>query len=141
MQRTFTTAFLPYLSTGRPAQAPQRTTPRRSGAPAPAFEVAKDLAARDAGQGAGQLDLLAARPRGGWCGTAAAASYFTNKSSSRRLLQPSKAADQDPNDRESIEMRGVSLFRWAGLRGPSFLEKAHTRGTGQHRPAVCTGLV
>jgi len=54
-----------------------------------------------------------------------AASYFTNKSSSGAIAAFTKAADQDPNDRESIEMRGVSLL--SPGRAPEalpFLEKA-----------------
>lgn len=116
MQRTFTTAFLAVLlALAAPAQAPQNdTTPAgEAAAPAPTpFEVAKDLAAKGRlDKALAQLDLLAAKtPEEAGVERLRGIILYQQEQLPEAIAAFTKAADQDPNDRESIEMRGVSLF-------------------------------
>jgi tetratricopeptide (TPR) repeat protein len=133
MQRTFTTAFLAVLLVlAASAQAPQNETATTGEATAPAptpFEVARDLAAKGRlDRALAQLDLLAAQiPEQAGVERLRGIILYQQEQLPEAVAAFAKAEDQDPNDLESIEMRGVSLFRLG--RAPEalpFLEKAHT---------------
>ncbi|HUH61440.1 MAG TPA: tetratricopeptide repeat protein [Terracidiphilus sp.] len=92
------------------------------------FQVAEDLAARGRiEQAMAQLDQLAAQtpePKG--VERLRGIIFYQQEKLPEAASAFAKAMEQDPDDRESIEMRGVSLFR---LGRPAealpFLEKAH----------------
>jgi predicted Zn-dependent protease len=132
MPRAFTTAFLAVLlALSAPGQAPQNeTTPAgEAAAPAPTpFEVARDLAARGRlDKALEQLDLLAAQiPEVAGVERLRGIILYQQEQLPEAIAAFTKAADEDPNDRESIEMRGVSLFRLGRCHEAlPFLEKAH----------------
>ena len=132
MQRTFTTAFLAALLTlAAPAQAPQNATPSGDQAAAPAptpFEVAQDLAATGRlDKALAQLNRLAAQtPEPAGVERLRGIIFYQTEQFPEAIEAFTRATAQDPNDRESIEMHGVSLFRIGrSFEALPFLEKAH----------------
>lgn len=132
MQRRFLTAlFLVAFSITVRAQAPQDQSQRNGNGPAPAptsFEVAQDLAARGRlDQAMAQLNLLAARtPEQSGVERLRGIIFYQKEQMQEAIEAFTKASAQDPDDRESLEMLGVSLFRTG--RSPEalpYLEKAH----------------
>jgi tetratricopeptide (TPR) repeat protein len=104
--------------------SPSRTDPT----PATPFEAAQNLAAR------GRLDkamalldqLAAASPEPAGVERLRGIIFYQREDFARAIDAFAKASRQDPADRESVEMRGVSLFRVG--RSPEalpFLEQAH----------------
>ncbi len=104
------------------------TSANESAPPKSPFEIAEDLAARGRlDQAMAQLDQLAAQspePKG--VERLRGIIFYQKEQLADAAAAFAKAMEQDPDDRESTEMRGVSLFR---LGRPSealpFLEKAH----------------
>jgi predicted Zn-dependent protease len=132
MQRTFITALLIALLTlAARAQAPQDATQSgdESQAPPPTpFEVAQDLAARGRlDKALAQLDQLAAQtPEPAGVERLRGMILYQKEQFPAAIEAFTRAGAQDPSDRESIEMHGVSLFRLG--RSPDalpFLERAH----------------
>src|SRR6266568_5712711 len=118
--------FLPIASVE--AQAPQSETPSAS-APAPtvSFETAQELAAKGRlDKAMAQLDQLAAQsPEPAGVERLRAMIFYQREQFLEAIAAFSKAADQDANDRESIEMHGVSLFRLGRIQEAiPLLEKA-----------------
>ncbi len=110
------------------AQAPQSETPSAS-APAPtvSFETAQELAAKGRlDKAMAQLDQLAAQsPEPAGVERLRAMIFYQREQFLEAIAAFSRAADQDVNDRESIEMHGVSLFRLGRIsEAIPFLEKA-----------------
>jgi predicted Zn-dependent protease len=130
MQRTFLTAFLiALLALGACAQTLQ-TRPSSGGDSAEpvTFESARDLAARGRlDKAMAQLDQLAAQtPVPPGVDRLRGIIFYQKEQLPDAIEAFTRAAAQDPNDRESIELHGVSLFRLG--RSPEalpFLEKAH----------------
>ncbi len=108
--------------------AQQTGAPTGSEATAPSFAAAQDLAASGRlDEALEQLNQLAAQsiePAG--VERLRGIIFYQKEQFSDAITAFSKAAAQDPNDRESIEMHGVSLFR-TGHAGEAipYLEKAH----------------
>lgn len=132
MLRTFTAAFLAVLlALTAPAQAPQNDTMSAGepAAPSPTpFEIAKDLAAKGRlDKALVQLDQLAAKtPEEPGVERLRGIILYQQEQLSEAVAAFTKAEAEDPGDRESIEMHGVSLFRLG--RAPEalpFLERAH----------------
>jgi tetratricopeptide (TPR) repeat protein len=132
MYRIFSTGILLFsLNILAGAQASQNVTPVSGDAPANAptpLEVAQDLAARGRlDKALAQLDELAAQsPEPVGVERLKGIILYQKEKLSEAIEAFTKAAAEDPNDRESIEMHGVSLFRLG--RAPEavpFLEKAH----------------
>jgi predicted Zn-dependent protease len=131
MQRILTTAFFIALlihASVTQAQTTQDTTQPNSGAGAlPSFETAQDLAARGRlDKAMAQLDELAKlTPEPDGVERLRGIIFYERERFPEAIDAFTKAATQDANDRESIEMHGVSLFRMG--RTPEaipFLEKA-----------------
>jgi tetratricopeptide (TPR) repeat protein len=137
MRRTFFTAlFLTPLACFCLAHAQQNSSQDSiqpgSGQAAPAktpFEVAQDLAAHGRlDKAMAQLDQLAAQtpePKG--VERLRGLIFYQRDQLSEAVKAFARAMEQDPSDRESAEMRGVSLFRLG--QSPAaipFLEQAHT---------------
>ena len=115
-----------------PAAGQTQTSQSESGSSAetPAaitFETAKELAARGRlDKAMAQLDQLAMQsPEPAGVERLRAIIFYQREQFAEAIEGFSKAMEQDPNDRESIEMRGVSLFRLGRIREAiPFLEKA-----------------
>jgi len=115
-----------------PAAGQTQTSQSESGSSAetPAaitFETAKALAARGRlDKAMAQLDQLATQsPEPAGVERLRAIIFYQREQFAEAIEGFSKAMEQDPNDRESIEMRGVSLFRLGRIREAiPFLEKA-----------------
>jgi tetratricopeptide (TPR) repeat protein len=133
MQRSLLTAFFTaVLTLAAGAQAPQTATQpgQETSAPVPApFEEAQDLAAK------GRLDkamvlldqLAAHTPEQAGVERLRGIIFYQKEQFPEAIEAFAKAAAQDPNDHESIEMRGVSLFRLGRAKEAlPFLERAHT---------------
>ena len=105
-----------------PAAAPGDTTH------APTFETAQDLAGRGRlDQAMALLDQLAAQsPEPSGVERLRGVIFYQREQFSQAVDAFTKAVAQDPADRESMELHGVSLFRM-GHPGDAipFLEKAH----------------
>ncbi|MGA3011178.1 MAG: tetratricopeptide repeat protein [Terracidiphilus sp.] len=133
MPRTFITVFFAVLFVlVAPAQAPQNDTAQAGEAAAPAptpFEIARDLAAKGRlDKALAQLDLLAAKtPEEAGVERLRGIILYQQEQLSEAVAAFTKAEAQDPSDRESIEMHGVSLFRLGrAAEALPFLEKAHS---------------
>src|ERR1035437_1658464 len=133
MPRPLITALLLALLTlGGRAQAPQGGAPAGGDAAASTptlFEVAQDLAARGRlDKAMAQLDQLAAQtPELAGVERLRGIIFYQREQFPDAIAAFSKAEAQDPNDRESAEMQGVSLFRLGRAREAlPLLEKAHT---------------
>jgi predicted Zn-dependent protease len=117
MQRTLITAFfLSLLALSTSAQVPAAPTQSGSDAAEPAptpFETAKSLAERGRLEKAmvllNQLAAQSPEPAGveRWRGII----FYQREQFPEAIEAFTKAVAQDPSDRESIEMHGVSLFR------------------------------
>lgn len=132
MQRTLLTALLlALLPVAASAQSPQNPASSASQPQAPEptpFEVAQNLAARGRlDKAMAQLDQLAAQnPEPAGVERLRGMIFYQREQFSDAIDAFTKAAAQNPNDRESIEMHGVSLFRMG--KSPEalpFLEKAN----------------
>jgi predicted Zn-dependent protease len=115
-------------SAGGHAQAPGDSSGSGAAAPTP-FEAAQDLAGRGRlDKALAQLDQLAAQtPEQPGVERLRGIVLYEKEQLGEAVAAFTKAMEQDPDDRESTEMRGVSLFRLG--RAPEalpFLEKAHT---------------
>jgi tetratricopeptide (TPR) repeat protein len=133
MRRTFIAAiFLALLTLAASAQVPQNATPPNAEPQAPEptpFETAQNLAARGRlDKAMAQLNQLAAQnPEPAGVERLRGAIFYQKEQFPEAVNAFSKAAAQDPNDRESIEMHGVSLFRMGrSNEALPLLEKAHT---------------
>jgi tetratricopeptide (TPR) repeat protein len=116
MQRKLAFSFLiSLLALAVSAQAPQSATPSR-GEPAqpvpPTFEEAQNLAARGRlDKALAMLGQLAARsPEPAGVERLRGNIFYQKQQFPEAIDAFTKAAEQDPNDRESIEMHGVILF-------------------------------
>jgi tetratricopeptide (TPR) repeat protein len=124
MHRLLIPAFLfVFLVTAAHAQS-------GSAAPTPTpFEAAQDLAAKGHLDAAlDQLDSLASlTPEPAGVERLRGIILYQKERLLEAISAFSKASAQDPNDRESMEMQGVSLFRLGRVpEALPFLEKAHT---------------
>jgi tetratricopeptide (TPR) repeat protein len=121
--------FLALLSLVVYAQAPQGSvTAAVEGAQSNTFQTAQDLAARGRlDKAMGLLDQLAAKnaePAG--VERLRGIIFYQKEDFTRAIEAFTKAAQQDPDDHESIEMHGVSLFRTGhSAEALPFLEQAH----------------
>src|SRR4051794_8156388 len=105
-----------------PAPAPAGT------APAPTFETAQDLAGRGRlDQAMATLDQLAAQsPVPAGVERLRGIIFYQREQFAQAIEAFTKAVAQDPGDRESMELHGVSLFRTGHpAEALPFLEKAH----------------
>jgi tetratricopeptide (TPR) repeat protein len=121
-------ALLIFSIGGAWAQAPQSESPSDSNAAPPiSFAKAQDLAAKGRlDKAMAQLDQLAAEsPEPAGVERLRAMIFYQREQFPEAIEAFTKAADQDPNDRQSIEMHGVSLFRLGRIpEAIPFLEKA-----------------
>ncbi len=102
------------------------TTGSEEAAPTP-FEVAQDLAAKGRlDKALAQLDSLAAQvPEPAGVERLRGMIFYQKEQFPEAIAAFAKATAQDPGDRESIEMRGVSLFRLGrAAEALPYLEKA-----------------
>ena len=107
----------------------QQGTPSGNAAGAVSFESAKELA------GKGRLDLAMAQlnelairaPEPAGVERLRGMIFYQRAQFPQAIEAFAKAAEQDPNDHESIEMQGVSLFRLGRIQEAlPLLEKART---------------
>lgn len=127
MRRFVSIGFLAFLLTlsGRAQAGPGVESPAATPTP---FAAAQDLAARGRlDKAMAQLDELAAqRPEPAGVERLRGIIFYQQEKFPEAIAAFAKAATQDPGDRESIEMRGVSLFRLGrAAEALPFLEKAH----------------
>jgi predicted Zn-dependent protease len=110
-------------------QAPASTSANSGDAPAaPTFESAQELAGRGRlDQAMAQLDELSKQtPEPAGVERLRGIILYQRNQFAPAIEAFTKAAEQDGNDRESIEMHGVSLFRLGRVpEAIPFLEKAH----------------
>ena len=132
MQRTRIFAVLfATLSLAAAAQASQNATQSSSDAAQPEptpFQVAEGLAAKGRlDKALAMLDQLAAQtPEPAGVERLRGLIFYQREQFKEAIDAFSKASGQDPNDREAIEMRGVSLFRTGhSPEALPFLEQAH----------------
>jgi predicted Zn-dependent protease len=131
MFRVIAIAFLlPVTLNALPGLLQQSTFPSAdNSAPALTFETAKDLAGRGRLDAAmTQLDQLATQsPEPAGVERLRGMIFYQRELFPQAIDAFAKAADQDPNDHESLEMHGVSLFRLGRIQEAiPFLEKART---------------
>jgi tetratricopeptide (TPR) repeat protein len=133
MQRSLIAAFfLALLALAARSQTSQNGMPSGDEAAAPKltpFEVAQDLAAKGRlDKALAQLDQLAAQvPEPAGVERLRGIIFYQKEQFPYAIEAFTKAAAQDPSDRESIEMYGVSLFRIGRpAEALPLLEKAHT---------------
>ena len=103
------------------------SSPPDTAVPAVTFETARELAAKGRLDAAmAQLDQLAAQtPEPAGVERLRGMIFYQREQFPQAIEAFSKAADQDPNDRESMEMHGVSLFRLGHIQEAiPLLEKA-----------------
>jgi predicted Zn-dependent protease len=132
--RRFFTAALVFLSIPLSvrSQAPPGGSQSGSDTATPAqtpFEEAQDLAARGRlDKAMVQLDLLAAQsPEPAGVERLRGIIFYEKEQLEQASTAFARAMDQDADDRESTEMRGVSLFRLGrAAEALPFLAKAHT---------------
>jgi len=123
--------FLAILSLAASAQtppsAPQSSSDTVQPEPTP-FQVAEGLAAKGRlDKAMAMLDQLAAQtPEQAGVERLRGLIFYQREQFTRAIDAFSKASEQDPNDREAIEMHGVSLFRTGhSPEALPLLEKAH----------------
>jgi tetratricopeptide (TPR) repeat protein len=132
MHRTFIAALIfAIASFAAPALTQQNATQSGSNAveaePTP-FEVAQGLAAKGRlDKAMALLDKLAAQtPEPAGVERLRGIIFYQKEDFPQAIAAFTKASEQDPNDRESMEMRGVSLFRTGrSAEALPFLEQAH----------------
>jgi tetratricopeptide (TPR) repeat protein len=113
---------------GAPAQE-GAAGPRESAAAGATFESAKELAGKGRlDQALAQLDVLAVKsPEPAGVERLRGMIWYQREQFPQAIAAFAKAAEQDPNDHESMEMQGVSLFRMGRTREAlPLLEKART---------------
>ena len=128
MIRVMHTAVLCLSLAAIGAQAQEGTATPVAAAPA-SYETAKQLAAKGRlDQAMAQLDLLAAQsPEPAGVERLRGMIHYQREQFPQAIAAFAKAADQDPADRESVEMQGVSLFRLGRIQEAlPLLEKART---------------
>lgn len=132
MKRTLITALLfASLIHPAPAQAPQSGTQSSSDAAQPEptpFQVAEGLAAKGRlDKAMAILDQLAAQtPEPAGVERLRGLIFYQREQFTKAIDAFTKATEQDPDDRESIELHGVSLFRTGhSPEALPLLEKAH----------------
>ncbi len=132
MHRTFITAIVfALLSFAAPAQTQQSASQSGSDAAEPQptpFEVAQGLAAKGRlDKAMALLDKLAAQtPEPAGVERLRGIILYQKEDFPQAIAAFTKASEQDPNDRESIEMHGVSLFRLGrSADALPLLEQAH----------------
>jgi len=133
MVRTSAIAFFAALLSIPAHAQPPASNPAQTGA-APdsqtltAFEEAQDLAARGRlDKALDKLNALAAQvPEPAGVERLRGIIFYQKEQFPEAIEAFAKASEQDPNDRESMEMRGVALFRTGRPdQALPFLEKAH----------------
>ena len=136
MHRSFITALLlTVVSLAAQAQAPQSPAPPAPDAPDSTptpFEAAQSLAARGRlDKAMAQLDQLAAQtPEQAGVERLRGMIFYQKEQFPQAIEAFKRAVTQDPNDSESVEMEGVSLFRMGrSNEALPLLEKAHTAVT------------
>jgi tetratricopeptide (TPR) repeat protein len=132
MQRCYLTAlFFAFLPIAVHPQAPQNGTSIGGEAPAAVlspFETAQSLAAKGRlAQAQALLERLASQaPEQAGVERLRGIIFYQQERFTEAIAAFAKAAAQDAGDRESIEMRGVSLFRLGrAAEALPFLEQAH----------------
>jgi predicted Zn-dependent protease len=121
--------ILAFVTLAIRAQAPQNSSlASGDAAPPVTFESAQELAAKGRlDKAMAELDQLAKRaPEPAGVERLRGIIFYQKEQLSEAIEAFTKAADQDPGDRESVELHGVSLFRLG--RSPEalpYLEKAH----------------
>jgi len=132
MQRIFIAAlFFAVLPLGTPAQATQTAIQPGSEATQPApptFEAAQSLAAKGRlDKALSMLDELAAQnPEPAGVERLRGIIFYQKDQFPEAIAAFAKAAEEDPSDRESIEMHGVALYRQSRpAEAIPFLEHAH----------------
>jgi tetratricopeptide (TPR) repeat protein len=133
MHRTFIAAILfAIISLAAPAQTSQNAVQPAPDTPAPVptpFEEAQSLAGKGRlDKALAILDQLAAKPPEPAGAERLRGMILYQREQFDEAAQAfSKASEQDPNDRESIEMHGATLYRQGhSADAIPFLEKAHT---------------
>jgi tetratricopeptide (TPR) repeat protein len=132
MKRTLIAALLfASLTHPAPAQAPQSATQSSNDGAQPEpspFQVAEGLAAKGRlDKAMALLDQLAAQdPEPAGVERLRGLIFYQREQFPKAIEAFTKASEQDPNDRESIELHGVSLFRTGhSPEALPFLEQAH----------------
>lgn len=112
------------------AQAQEAAPASSSGVTdAATYESAKELAGKGRlAQAMAQLDQLAAQtPEAAGVERLRGMIFYQRQQFQQAIAAFAKAADQNPSDRESVEMQGVSLFRMGRIQEAlPLLEKART---------------
>jgi len=120
-------AFLAVSQISLSGQSQQGTPPSDSATTPVTFETARELAGKGRLDTAmTQLDQLAAQtPEPAGVERLRGMIFYQREQFPQAIDAFTKAADQDPNDRESMEMHGVSLFRLGRIQEAiPLLEKA-----------------
>jgi tetratricopeptide (TPR) repeat protein len=110
-------------------ETPSTPTAGADSSAVPTFETAQDLAGKGRlDQAMVVLDRLAAQnPEPAGVERLRGIIFYQREQFPRAIEAFTKAASEDPDDRESIEMHGVSLFRTGHApEAIPYLEKAHT---------------
>jgi tetratricopeptide (TPR) repeat protein len=119
------------LASAAQTQAPKADAGQEGAAPAQTpLEVAQDLAARGRlDKAMAQLEQLAAQsPEPAGVERLRGIIFYQKDQLTEAIAAFTKAMDEDSGDRESTEMRGVSLFRLGRAADAiPFLEKAHAQ--------------
>ena len=126
MYRTIVSAFLLYISIAV-YDAQSQVSSVVDATPPITFETAKELAAKGRlAKAMEQLNQLAMQnPEPAGVERLRAMIFYQQEQFAQAIEGFRKAAEQDPNDRESIEMLGVSLFRMGRIQEAiPLLEKA-----------------
>lgn len=129
MMRVFIFASLCVGLSGFSQAPPAPNAPASESAPAPTYESAKALAGKGRlEQAMAQLDQLAAqKPEPAGVERLRGIILYQKQNFGAAVDAFAKAAAQDPEDRESVEMQGVSLFRMGRSQDAiPYLEKAHS---------------
>jgi predicted Zn-dependent protease len=126
--RFITVLLIALLAAATGAQAPASDGQTTGGSSAPPLEAAQDLAAHGKlDRALAELDQLAAQsPEAGGVERLRGIILYEKDRLDDAAVAFAKAMQQDPADRESTEMRGVSLFRIGRAQEAlPYLEQAH----------------
>ena len=129
MVRVLSFASLCVVLTVLSQTPPAKNSPADASGSAPTYESAKTLAAKGRlDQAMAQLDQLATQtPEPAGVERLRGIIFYQKQNFGAAGEAFARAAAQDPADRESIEMQGVSLFRMGRSQDAiPFLEKAHS---------------